>query len=363
MVTFFIYKCSLNLHFLCEICYCNKEIGQIIVKTKKNNKKKYNRKPNKKSNVSKIRLFLNAIFVLLLLANIITIPLKINFQKPYIQKVLINQIRKQNRKRNINKCLKSKELNESIQSSVVDLEKELINYLEQYNIGFKYVEKNLKYEISYNSDKEFYGASLIKLLDADYLLDNDVDLSNKKTYEKKYKMGYSSEVSKYKIGDDISLENLMKYAISVSDNSAHLMLIDYIGFNNLKEYGQSLGGKYVLEGGDLFGNQSADDMIIYLNKAYELINSKEKGIILKEAMLNTEVNYLNFDDVSFGHKYGSYNSYYHDVGIYFSDNPYLIAILSTNDKRKETITEISKKVYNIHNKLIEAKKNYCNKLK
>ena len=27
-----------------------------------------------------------------------------------------------------------------------------------------------------------------------------------------------------------------------------------------------IGGKYVLEGGDLFGNQSASDMIIYLKE-------------------------------------------------------------------------------------------------
>ena len=103
-------------------------------------------------------------------------------------------------------------------------------------------------------------------------------------------------------------------------------------------------------------------MLIYLNKAYELINSKENGHLLKEAMLNTEVNYLNFDDIVFGHKYGSHSIYFHDVGIYFSDNPYLIAVLTTSDKDKSIVTEISKKVYNIHNKLLELKTEYCHNI-
>ena len=170
-------------------------------------------------------------------------------------------------------------------------------------------------------------------------------------------------MAKRTIGEDVSLKDLMNYAISVSDNTAHLMLIDYIGFSKLKEYGKSLGGKVTLEGGDKFGNQTADDMIIYLNKAYELINNNKNGSLLKEAMLNTEVNYLNFDDVVFGHKYGSWDIYFHDVGIYFGKEPYLIAVLTTSDKNKKVVTEISKKVYDIHTNLVTSKDKYCKSLK
>ena len=277
-------------------------------------------------------------------------------KKPFIISYIIKE---QKRQKAINECLASNEVPDIVKESLQELEIDLNNYLANHNIGFKYQEKTLDYELSYRSDAVFYGASLIKLVDADYLLDNDIDLSLTKKYENKHVMAYSSGVSKYKIGDEISLNDLMNYAVSMSDNSAHLMLIDYIGFTKLQDYGKSLGGNVILQGGDLFGNQTADDMIVYLNKAYELINNKENGYLLKEAMLNTEVNYLNFDDVVFGHKYGSHSVYFHDVGILFSDNPYLIAILTTSDNNKSVVTEISKKVYNIHNKLLAEKNNYC----
>ena len=271
-------------------------------------------------------------------------------------------LKEQERQKKYDDCLASKEVPEFVKEIVNPLEQDLTDYISKYNVGFKYQEKTLDYELAYHSDTVFYGASLIKLVDAIYLLDNDVDLNLTKKSESKYKMAYSSKTSKHSIGEDISLEKLMNYAISVSDNSAHLMLIDYIGFSKLQEYGKSLGGKVILQGGDKFGNQTADDMMIYLNKAYELINSKDNGHLLKEAMLNTEVNYLNLDDVVLGHKYGSHSVYFHDVGILFSDNPYLIAVLTTSDKNKSVVTEISKKVYNIHNTLIEEKTNYCDNL-
>ena len=304
------------------------------------------------------------IIIFLIFAVIITLIIKINENSNITtstsKNIFYSNIKKIQEKANrISDCLVSANVPDDVKDKLKPLEDELNKFLKTYNVGFKYQEKTLDYEISYRSDVIFYGASLIKLVDANYLLDNDVDLNITKKYENKYKMAYSSGVSTYKIGDDISLKDLMNYAISVSDNSAHLMLIDYIGFNKLQDYGKSLGGKVILQGGDLFGNQTADDMIIYLNKSYELINSKENGLLLKEALLNDEVNYLNFDNIKFGHKYGSHSYFFHDVGIYFSDNPYLIAVLTTSDSKKSIVTEISRKVYNIHTTLLEEKNNYC----
>ena len=277
---------------------------------------------------------------------------------------IINYIKtKQERINKINDCLTSYSIPYEVKEQIVPFEEELYQYLKSYNIGFKYEEKTIEYELEYKADQVFYGASLIKLLDADYLLDNNIDLSLTKKYESQYVKPFSDKMKKRKIGEDITLEDLMNYAISVSDNTAHLMLIDYIGFSKLQEYGKSIGGKVTLQGTDKFGNQTASDMLIYLNKAFDLINNHENGSLLKEAMLNTEVNYLNFDDVIFGHKYGSWSVYFHDVGIYFSDNPYLIAVLTTSDNNKSVVTEVSKKVFNIHNILIESKKSYCMQLK
>ena len=57
---------------------------------------------------------------------------------------------------------------------------------------------------------------------------------------------------------------------------------------------------------------------------------------------------------------------FHDIGIYDSDNPYTIAILTQYGNKGEDvygnkIREISKKIYEIYNKNLELKKEYCQK--
>ena len=109
------------------------------------------------------------------------------------------------------------------------------------------------------------------------------------------------------------------------------MLVSYIGKSNLKKYANSLGATAIFTGSsDDFGNQTSHDMNIYLKKAYELMNSKENGKYLKEYMLNNRRNNLNVENVvTLGHKYGSINNYFHDVGINFDNHPYTISVLTT----------------------------------
>lgn len=314
----------------------------------------------KKKKLKKTFKYLMALLGIFLLVNFYFWPKKQELQKVK-QEQTAKKIEKENNEK-YQQCLKDKEIPEEIKNDLNDLEKNLKDYMAKYNVGFKFEELNYNYSIAYKSDKVFYGASLIKLVDAIYLLDNNVDLNITKKYENVYKVAYSSKMAKRSIGEDISLKDLMEYAISVSDNTAHLMLFDYIGFNNLQNYGKSLGGKVILQGGDKFGNQTADDTMIYLNKAFELINNHQNGDLLKKAMLNEEYNSLNFDEVKFGHKYGSYDQFYHDIGIYFENNPYLISVLTMHDKNRNIVTEISRRVYNIHNTIVTEKETYCHNL-
>ena len=229
---------------------------------------------------------------------------------------------------------------------------ELTNTIKQkYNVAVKYEDLTSGFSYSYKEYEVFYGASLIKLVDALYLYDNNVDLEKSLVYQGKYQQKYSDGMDNRKIGEKISLKDLMNYAISVSDNTAHMMLIDYIGFNNLKKYGQSLGAKNILNGGDNYGNQSASDTNIYLKRAYEVINSNENGNILKDSMINDYQNYLKLDnDIKVAHKYGSYGEYFHDIGIVFDKYPYTISILTRHGKGnyQDIIKEISKSINVIH---------------
>ena len=49
-------------------------------------------------------------------------------------------------------------------------------------------------------------------------------------------------------------------------------------------------------------------------------------------------------------KYGYYDVYYHDVGIVYSDNPYIIVVLTKHGKGdyKNIVSDISKKIYELN---------------
>ena len=200
-----------------------------------------------------------------------------------------------------NNCLEQKYSEEEKSEKIIKLENELNDYLKNYSLSVKFVDINSNYTFSYNESKVYYAASTIKMLDAIYIYENalegNIDLDTTKKYTKNFKVLYSAGLEKHKIGDMISLRDLVKYAITVSDNSAHQMLVDYIGFTNLKKYGNSLGAKNTLIGGDNFGQIDTNDSIAYLTELYKFINdnsalSKE----LKSYFIESDENFLKDEE-------------------------------------------------------------------
>lgn len=258
----------------------------------------------------------------------------------------------------LNKDFNEEEVTEDIKKLTASLD----NLLKKYNVFVNYEDLNTGFLYKYKEDEMVYGASLIKLVDALYLYDNKVDFNETVTYESKYIKKYSSGMDKRTIGEKVSLKDLMNYSLSVSDNTAHMMLIDYIGYNNLKSYGKSLGANAILSGSDKYGNQTASDTNIYLKKAYEIMTKYDNGSLLKEYMSNDYQNHLYLDnEKSIAHKYGSHDIYFHDIGIVFDENPYTISILTLHGKGnyKEIIKEIHQNINALHNEFNENRKNIC----
>lgn len=252
------------------------------------------------------------------------------------------------KKEKYEKCLITKPAEEI---DLSEKESELNSLLKKYSVSLFYEDLTFNNTFTYNKDKVYYGASLIKLVDALYLYDNEVDINSTMVYKKSYKRAYSSCMDKHKYNEKVTLKELVNCALSVSDNTAHMMLIDYIGYNNLKSYGKSLGAKNILSGWDNYGNQSASDTNIYLKRAYQIMNESEYGAFLKEVMFNTHCGYLNTSEViNVAHKYGYYNSVFHDIGVVFDEHPYTISILSSegNKSYSKIINSISKKIKEYH---------------
>lgn len=272
---------------------------------------------------------------------------------------------------------KDEEFNECINElkNDEDTSEELVNYINdlneyfagKYRASIKYVELKHNFEYSYNVDKVYYAASTIKALDALYIYtkaaSGEVNLDDTMLYTSKYNLASSYYMSKHRYGERISIRDLVKYAITRSDNRAHQMLVDYIGFRQLKEYGLSLGATKTLAG-DIFGSINVDDAVIYWQEINRFINSNpELGAELKSYFAEADQNYLAMpeNNISAIHKYGEYENYYHEIGIVYDENPYIIAILTTEGRAQfeKIIKDINVKIYELNNLYNSNRENIC----
>lgn len=252
-------------------------------------------------------------------------------------------------------------LGEEFKQKVVEVD----NFLKDYQAYVSYSELNDNYYYGYNDEIVIYGASLIKLVDALYILDNNIDINSTLKYSSNYYSKYNKGLTTHNVGEDLTIDTVVKHALAVSDNGAHKMLVDYIGFNNLKKYGQSLGASVILTGGDNFGMQTAKDTNIYLTRLYKLTLENDNAIKFKDYMINDFHSYLDVNDLSVAHKYGYYQEKFHDIGIVYDEYPYVISVLTKygNNDYASKINEISNKINELHNEFWNSKKEYCETIK
>lgn len=266
-------------------------------------------------------------------------------------------------------CVK-KEFKEDELTEELKIEKKKVDNLiltNKYKASVYYEDIQTGFSYTYKPQTIYYGASLIKLVDALYLInkaiDGEINLDEETiTYTEEYKKAFSSGLAKHKYGDKITLRELITHAIKVSDNSAHIMLFDYIGRENLKAYGKSLGAKYILTGSDKFGNQSVEDTNLYLKEAYRIITENEEyGSFLKEIMDNDVRNAFNTNTIKIHHKYGAYDIYFHDIGLSFEKYPYTISIFTLHEDQnyQEVIQTIHEEIRKLRDAFYERRQSTC----
>lgn len=262
------------------------------------------------------------------------------------------------------KCLEQPFLEENYTDIFLSKITQTNEKLQQYKTYVSYSEFDENYYYGYEDDQVIYGASLIKLVDALYIVENNVDISTTIKYESKYYSSSNKGLNNHKVGEYISIDNLVKYILNWSDNGAHQMLVKYIGFNNLQNYGKSLGAKHTLEGGDNFGYQTTYDTNIYVRRIYELSKTNETAAKFLNYMKNDYYNFLKINDLTVAHKYGYYSTNFHNIGIIYDLHPYAISILTQYGKTnfQEKIQEINQIVFELHQTFWQEKEAYCHNL-
>ncbi len=258
------------------------------------------------------------------------------------------------RNESYNKCLSMTLEEDEYPSELEDKINDLTKYLDDnYKVSVLYEDINKGYKYLYKDDLSYSTGSLINTLDVLYLYDKKIDLNDTIKYTKKYKDSNSTYLKDVSYGTEISLKDLVKYAIIYSDNSAHKMLMNYIGKDKLKEYGESLGATNVLSKSNEYGNVDVNDVLSYLKKLNELISVNDE---LKEIYMEANDNSLS--DLDTVLSYSIYSNYNHRMGIVYDENPYIIIIL-TSDIKTDEIKDISNKVNELHKEFYKAREDVC----
>lgn len=147
---------------------------------------------------------------------------------------------------------------------------------------------------------------------------------------------------------EVKLEDLYILMIILSDNYATNMIVDKLGIDNINETIKNLGLKNTIFNRKMFDAEksalglenyiSAEDMAILLEKMYnkELINEKsseEMISILKNQRLNSKIPFFIQSikpKVEIAHKTGEDTNITHDVGIVFTDEPFILCFCGNN---------------------------------
>lgn len=254
-------------------------------------------------------------------------------------------------------------------SDIVDDEfKKLFDSYKKENLGIYFTEINNDYEYYLGEDKAFYSGCTVKIFDVIYYLDKvrSEEFTGEETitYLPQDRRVFSDSMDKHKFYEKVPVTKLLEYMMTISDNTSHFMFIRQYGASNINKY---IKEKYNIQlhftnTHPFLSNYTAKMADESLRILYEVLKvDDEYSKMVKDAMNNEEVNALNFDDMKFLHKYGELAPYHNDIGIYDSENPYLISILTTyaNDDYMKLISNIHKNIYEIYVKNLEEKEKFC----
>lgn len=234
-----------------------------------------------------------------------------------------------------------------------------------YGIYFKDLASDKEFGI--NAQTAIPPASTIKLPVVLYLYEQiaagNLNWTDRVRYNKDtdYQGGAGDLQYVARHGDTYSLRNLATISITLSDNIAHNMLVRHLGYENVMEFINKLGPDTTRPFGS--AATTARDMGAFVEEAYRFAeqNPEQGGRLLNDLAHTVYHVGLPGDlppELVVPHKEGSINGVATDVGIVFSQRPYILVILSEGvpdeDTGFEYIAKISRIIYDYQQQLPNA---------
>lgn len=207
--------------------------------------------------------------------------------------------------------------------------------------------------VAINADKEFYAASLFKIL-VMYEVFKQRDLGllsfdEMLVFSPPY-VEYGLGALRWPLWSHLSIWNLLEAMITESDNVAAIMLQDRVGGWNIIRDFKAIGLKHTVMDRDQLLT-SAGDMALWLemiSQGQEVSEKTREEMIelLAGQLINDRLPIYLPEGIRVAHKTGNWDDATHDVGIvYAPSGAYIIAVLSNKHWESEPIAELSARVY------------------
>jgi beta-lactamase class A len=239
------------------------------------------------------------------------------------------------------------------------LKQGLEGYIKQFKgqYGIYYIDLERGCEFGINDSDAYIAASTVKIPINLYLYKKieagEVDPELEMTYTESDYEGGTGSIQYKEVGSSFTIKELSRLSIEVSDNIATNMLLRLLGRKNLKDYMRELGGCVVDDSENI---SCPRDMALYMRKVYEFYRSNpvlggELMGYLQNTVFNDRIPKLLPEGLKIAHKIGNQVDALHDVGIVFTDKPYILAVMSQNVDESEgydVIARISKMVYDFN---------------
>lgn len=237
-----------------------------------------------------------------------------------------------------------------------NLENEIKNYLGSNinNIGLSYYDITSGETISINPDKTFLAASTVKvqmnMVLADMFTNGQATQNEQLAYtQADYEEG-TGILQGTSLSKSYGITTLSDYSIIYSDNIATNMIMRRIGYENFRNSVDNKLGISTDHSGNYITSAEETNILkqLYENKENNSYYSHIIDIMKKTAFHDRLDKYIDNNIVA--HKIGNYSNYVNDVGIIYTDNPYVISIYTKGvDNADEVIAHISKLIYDYQN--------------
>ena len=248
---------------------------------------------------------------------------------------------------------------------------QLFDSYKNLNLAISFRDIKNDYVYFLNENKGYYSGCIVKPFSVIYLVQKaragELSLNDTLTYMPEDKHQFSDYTDQHNFYDKIPIIDLIRYMFTNSDNSAYFIIMRSYGSQTFNQYFKEKYGitlhftnRHPFEAS--YTTKTSDQLLQLL---YELLQVDDEATkVMKEALYNDIENTVSFDDIKLMHKYGEYDVWHNDTGIYEGDgnnHPYLVSIFTTRalTDYKTMIPKVSKDLYTIYKKNMDSKEAYC----